>query len=220
MRTLILPLALALSAAPLAAQSNDPDLKVKGGGALPTGWEMRLDRANASATDVKFITMGDGYHATLGPAAIFYQPTRTARGEYRATATFTQTKAPQHPEAYGLFVGGKELGSAEKQSYLYFLVRQDGKFMIKQRNGAETRSLVEWTEHAAVKKADAEGKATNALAIQVEAAKLRFLVNGTEVAALDRTAVPATDGVVGLRVNHNLDVHIANFAVEGAKGGR
>jgi hypothetical protein len=219
MRNLILALTFAgVAASPLMAQTNDPDDVVKGSGALPSGWQARLDRPNASLADVKFVTMGSGYHATMGPAAIFYNPSHTASGEYRARVTMTQTKAPRHPEAYGLFVGGKDL-DGDAQDYLYFLVRQDGKFLVKHRAGTEIHTLFDWTEHAAVKKADAEGKATNTLEIDVRAADVRFLVNGTEVAKLDRVPYMNTDGIVGLRVNHNLDVHIEGFAIERGHGG-
>jgi len=39
-----------------------------------------------------------------------------------------------------------------------------------------------------------------------------FLVNGEPVYTLDPKSAP-TDGAVGLRVNHNLDVHIDGFDV-------
>lgn len=214
MRTLILMLAALGVAAPLSAQTkeSDPDRKVAGGGALPTGWQARLDRASAGLENVKFVTMGDGYHATLGPAAVFYHPSHTGTGEYTARATYTQTKPARHPEAYGVFVGGRSLDAAT-QEYLYFVIRQTGEFLVKHRAGAETHTLIDWTEHAAIRKPDASGKATNALAIDVGARELRFLVNGTEVAKLERAASMNTDGIVGLRVNHNLDVHIGGFGV-------
>jgi hypothetical protein len=217
MRTLMLTLVFAVFAAPLAAQhtQHDPDDKVAGGGELPSGWHARPDKANASMADVKFVSMGDGYHATLGPAAIFYNPAHNATGAYRAQATFTQTKAPQHPEAYGLVIGGKNLDK-DNQDYLYFLVRQDGKFLVKHRAGTETHTLFEWTEHPAIRKADAEGKATNALAVDVGADGVRFLVNGTQVAQMERAADLNTDGIVGLRINHNLDVHVSDFGVSPA----
>lgn len=196
-----------LLAFPLAAQDNQrPDN-------LPSGWQVRTDRANAPLKDVKFVTMGDGYHATLGPSAIFYNPEQRAEGAYRAHATFTQTRAPQHPEAYGLIVGGRNLDAAN-QDYLYFLVRGDGKFMVKHRAGTETHTLVDWTEHSAVKRAGADGKATNALAVEATAEGARFLVNGDEVAKLPRGQGLNTEGVIGLRINHNLDVHVSDFGVD------
>lgn len=219
MRTLILTLGLLAAATPLVAQNSpsDPDNTVSDGDTLAAGWHARLDRANASMEDVRFVSMGDGYHVTLGPAAIFYNPDHIATGEYRVHATLTQTRAPEHAEAYGLFIGGRNLDAGD-QEYLYFLVRQDGRFLIKRRAGDETHTLVDWTEHAAITEAGEEGEATNELAAEVGANGARFLVNGTQVADLDRVDSLSTDGIAGLRVNHNLDVHIADFGIEGGEG--
>lgn len=219
MRKLLLTLAVLAIAAPAGAQTSkqaDPDDTVQGA-ALPAGWSARLDRAGAPANAVEFVVMGTGFHATMGPAAIFWNPKMAAKGAYRASGTFTQTKAPRHPEAYGLILGGRHLDT-DAQDYLYFLVRQDGKFLVKHRAGAETHTLVDWTEHAAVNKADAAGKATNALRIDVGEKAVTFIVNGQEVRTVERVPSMNTDGLVGLRVNHNLDVHIADFAVEPASG--
>lgn len=218
MRILMFAMAAVTIAAPLAAQGNDPDNKVVGAAGLPAGWLSRLDRANANVSQVKFVTMGTGYHATLGPAGIFWNPTHMASGSYTAGATFSQTKAAAHPEAYGLFVGGRNL-QAPNQEYLYFIVRQDGKYMIKHRAGTEVHTIQDWTEHAAINKMDAAGKATNALAIRSTPDSIVYLVNNRTVHAQDRSHAGAevTNGQVGLRVNHNLDVHIADFAIAGTK---
>jgi hypothetical protein len=197
----------------LAALAAATSLSAQAQSTLPSGWQVRADRANAQMQNVKFVTVRGGYHVTLGPSVILYNPKQRAEGAYRARATFTQTKAPQHLEAYGLLVGGQNL-DAENQDYLYFLVRGDGKFLVKHRAGAETHTLFNWTEHAAVKRADAAGKATNTLAVEATQAGARFLVNGTEVAKLPRVEQLNTEGVVGLRVNHNLDVRVSGFAVE------
>lgn len=191
---------------------DDPDNKVQGGGILPAGWAARTDR-DAPLANVKFVSMGDGVHATMGPAAIFYRAADKVNGPFHAVASFTQTKAPMHPEAYGLFFGGKALDGAGQQ-YTYFLVRGDGKFLVKQRNGDDVKALSgAWADNAAVTKADASGKATNKLEIDaLTAGKVRFLVNGTSVYEMD--AAPADiNGTVGLRINHNLDVHVGGFGV-------
>jgi hypothetical protein len=206
--------ALALvAAAPLMAQnSSDPDKNVNGG-ALPAGWTGRTDRPNAKLADARFTTMGTGLHVTSGPAAIYWNAGRATTGPFKASATFTQMKAPAHPEAYGLFFMGKKL-DANDQDYAYFLVRGDGKVMVKHRAGEAVHTIMDWTDNAAVHKQDAAGKATNTLS--VDASKpdsVRLFVNGAPVAALPGSHLGSTDGVVGLRVNHNLDVHIADFAV-------
>jgi hypothetical protein len=212
-RSLITLSLLTLAAAPLAAQgANDPTHKVAGG-ALPAGWMGRTDRATDKLTDAKFVAMGSGYHATSGPAAIYWNPKTMTSGPFTATTTVTQTKAPTHPEAYGIFFMGSKL-DAPDQSYMYFLVRGDGKFLINHRAGSQVHKVIDWTENAAVVKADANGKATNKLTVDAtKSDSLRFLVNGTQVAALPANQFGTTNGIVGLRVNHNLDVHIGDLTV-------
>ena len=129
--------------------------------------------------------MGGGVHFMTGPAGIYYKPSDKATGAYETHATFTQMAPAAHPEAYGLFIGGANLDGAT-QKYTYFIVRQDGKYMIKRRAGADTPTVIDWTDSAAIKKPGADGKMTNTLAIQVAADKVHFLVNGTEVTIAGR----------------------------------
>lgn len=215
MRTCVLVFMAVALAAPLAAQDHSAHAAHQAAaGALPDGWQVRLDRANASVEDVSFARAGDGYHATLGPSAIFYNPTHQAAGEYTAGATVTQRRATQHPEGYGIIVGGRNLDGPD-QEYVYFLVRQDGQFLIKHRAGSETHTLHEWTEHPAIAKLGADGTATNALAVEAGAQRTRFLVNGVEVANLGNANLD-TAGIAGLRINHGLDVHVGDFGVRPA----
>ena len=71
-----------------------------------------------------------------------------------------------------------------------------------------------WVPSAAVKKPDAKGAATNLLEVdhKKDPSKVRFLVNGQEVYATEAKNMQ-TDGDVGLRINHNLDVHVEGFDV-------
>jgi len=97
---------------------------------------------------------------------------------------------------------------------VYLLVRGDGKILLNHRAGAEVHKIIDWTDNAAVHKADANGVASNTL--RIDATKpdsVRLLVNGVQVAALPGAHAGSTDGYVGLRVNHNLDVHISDFVV-------
>ena len=210
---------LVLVAAPLAAQmkDHDPDKKVAGG-TLPAGWMGRTDRDNAKLEDAKFQAMGAGFHVTSGPAAIYWKHNNVT-GPYTATATFTQLKAPSHPEAYGLFFNGKDMTGAN-QNYAYFLVRGDGKVMVKHRAGKDVHTIMDWTDNAAVHKQDAGGKATNTLTVDASKAdSVRLLVNGKQISAFAKAYLGGAEGAVGLRVNHNLEVHVAEFTVTPAKGG-
>jgi hypothetical protein len=221
MKRLALTTALAaLGATILLAQApphhamQDPDKAIQGGGKLPAGWQARLDHASAGLEAVKFEPAGGGFHVTSGPAGIYFKPDQKAAGAYETHATFTQLEPAAHPEAYGLFIGGADL-QGENQKYTYFLIRQDGKFLIKKREGAATPSVMNWTEAAAIAKADASGRMKNTLSIEVGADKVRFLVNGTEVASQPKAQIE-TNGVAGLRINHNLNVQVDNFGVKNA----
>ena len=46
---------------------------------------------------------------------------------------------------------------------------------------------------------------------------LRLLVNGSQVTAIALSHFGKPDGIVGLRVNHNLDVHISDFTITPTK---
>ena len=221
--SLLPALLLGLGLQPLAAQDSvhtatheqgehaDPDHAVQGGGALPAGWSVRSDE-DAGTANVKVVAMGKGIHVTLGPAIILYRDKMAGSGPFHTLATFTQTKAPTHPEGYGLFVGGQSL-NAPTQQYTYFLVRGDGTYLIKRRDGANTSVIKDWTPSSAVVKADSSGKATNMLEIdnKSDPSTVSFKVNGQTVHSMPADAT--TKGIVGLRVNHNLDVHVSGFAL-------
>lgn len=210
-------LAAAQMTAHPAAKSADPDKQVAGGLRVP-GWAAHFDHAGAAPSAVSFVPMGTGYRVTAGPAAIYYDSTKTASGTYAVRASFTQLKAPMHPEAYGLFVGGQNLGS-DAASYLYFIVRGDGRYAVKQRAGANSvRTLVDFAAAPALHTADAAGRATNALRIQVGPDSVRFFANDRPVVALATAATGPVAGVAGFRVNHNLDVQVDNFAVTSGAG--
>lgn len=181
------------------------------GGVLPQGWKHRFDLPTMKLEHVMLHSMGDSLHVKTGPPGIFYDPQRTASGLYSVKATFTQLAKGEHREGYGPFIGGADLEGPE-QRYTYFLLRQDGKFLIKQRLGVNTKGIVDWTAHPAIKTFDADGRMSNELAVVVEQDAVRFLINGTEVARQPRTELE-TDGVVGLRINHQLNVQVDGLGV-------
>ena len=204
--------------ASLVAQ-GDPDHAVAGGGALPAGWHVRTEPNRqtgqpASLDNVKFTSMGDGLHTTVGPAAIYWRDRDTISGNYHVVAKMTQMQNPAHPEAFGIFIGGKSLADSG-QTYTYFLVRPiDGMYSIRRRSSYASRptAVVEWTASDAVTKADSSGRAMNELSIQVQGGKAKFMVNGKEVYTGDAANLDV-NGVVGYRVNHNLDVHLGPLGI-------
>lgn len=182
--------------------------------ARPAGWKVRYDRPDADTTKLSFETMSPGWHITSGPAAIFYDPSKAGKGNFTAETLIHLFKpASPHDEAFGLLVGGKDL-EQPGQVYTYFVIRNDGKYLIKQRTGTTTKDIVPWTESAAIKRyTGTETSVPNTLTVKAGPSDVQFLINGTEVATKPRADV-APEGTVGLRVNHNLNLHIAKLIVE------
>jgi hypothetical protein len=204
---------------PAQQGENDPTRRAAGG-SIPPGWQIRIDdkdQGRYTTNDISFMPMGGGFHITSGPAAI-YPGAEMPNGPFVVEATFNQTQAPRHPEAYGLFFGGRDLDNSDKQTYVYFLVRGNGQFLINHRAGRDVHKIFDWSDNAAIRKQDESGKATNQLAIRVGADSVRFVANGQQVAAISRREISDASGKAGLRVNHNLDVHVTGFrAATGAK---
>ena len=184
--------------------------------APPAGWKMRVDRST-SASDpdaagaIKFVTMGTGFHATNPQAAVYWNPANKAAGTYTLKATFTLMKPSGHTNYYGLVFGGSELEGAG-ENYTYFMVAQDGTWLVKKRAGEATSDVAPKTPNAAVKKPDASGKSVNALEVRVGGDKIDYVVNGTVVTSTPKTGVK-TDGIYGIRVNHLLEVQVDGLAV-------
>ena len=180
----------------------------------PAGWLVRLDRPDrGTVDDVMFTEMTPGWHITTGPAVLLHHPDSTASGVYRLESDVFLFDPGERREGYGVFFGGRDLDGADQQ-YIYFLLRRDGRFMIKTRDGEETAVVRDWTANAAVRSWEGRpaGEATvnNALAVQVGTQDVTFLVNGTEVARVPRSELPSTDGAFGLRVNHGLNLHVTS----------
>ncbi len=203
-RTIATALITVVAAATLAAQT-------------PAGWKQRLDRSTSAsdpdaAGTVKFVTMGGGFHATNPTAAVYWNAANTATGNYTVKGSFKLVKPSGHVNYYGLVFGGSGLEGAN-QAYTYFIVGQDGTWMIKKREGdANAPTVVPKTANAAVQKPGADGTSTNNLEVRVQADKVDFVVNGTVVHSMPKAQLK-TDGIAGIRVNHLLEVHIDGFAV-------
>lgn len=197
-------------AARAAAGAQDPGAEPK-----PAGWRVRLDRPEQrSAEDVYFVDMAPGWHVTTGPAAILYHPDSAASGEYALEAEMHLFDPGERREGYGVFFGGQEL-EGDNQRYTYFLLRRDGRFLVKTRTGSETTVVRDWTDAPAIvgwdeREGDAESVA-NTLGVDIGADAVGFSVNGTEVASVPRAELGRLDGVFGMRVNHALNLHVTRL---------
>ncbi len=209
-----------------SAQDNEKSIAVKGGIEVK-GWMGKVDDREAKAglteNDAKFFAMGKDLHATTGPSITYWNPTMQGTGDYMVKATFTEREymaLNNHPHPYGLIIAGSGMGTANA-SYLYCAAYGNGNFIVRgfgptpfQMNGPRGGT------DPAVNKAEGKGKpVTQEIAMSVKGDKVSCLINGKEVASYPKSDVlgagklKSTDGVVGIRMGHNTDAHIAGFTL-------
>jgi hypothetical protein len=194
----------AVLAAPLAAQT-------------PPGWRMRVDESTSAEDpddrpDLKVVTVGSGMRITGGPAGTFWNPKDAVTGNFTVRGSFTLMKPSSHTNYYGLIFGGRDI-EGPKQTYVYFLVAQNGTYLIRRRVGEEVTDVQGRMTHAAVQRPDAKGASVNALEVRVAGNTVSYVINGMVVHTAPRGSL-VTDGLVGVRVNHVLDVQVDGFTVQ------
>ena len=114
----------------------------------PAGWKWRTDGPTAAAVvdtldpksgSMTFAAMPPGWHVTTGPATpatLLYHPdyqTRDTQNFAVEAEIFLFPGTSQ--EEYGIFIAGKGLTQAERESYLAFVARRDGQGMIRRGSG-------------------------------------------------------------------------------------
>jgi hypothetical protein len=214
---------VAIALAGAAASAQDADRSVAGGGIKAAGWKGKVDagasKQGKTINDSKFVQEGQNLRLAIGPAAIYWNPANTAKGDYTVKATFTESKVTaNHPHPYGVFIGGSNLDS-DQQSLMYCVAYGDGTFLVRQFNGTTVNTVAKRQPHEAVRKAAGDGSVTNEVGWRVKGGRAECLINGTAVAGFDSAEIvgpgklASTDGIVGLRVSHNLDVVVSNFGV-------
>ena len=182
----------------------------------PQGWKVRIDRSqNAqdpdNTPDLVFKAMGKGLHVKGGPAGTFWNPATTATGNYTLKATFNLQEPSNHTNYYGLVFGGSSL-DAPAQAYVYFVIAQNGMFQVRQRQGEAVTDVVRRATNAAVRQPGADGKSSNTLEVRVAGDTVSYAINGTVVHSGPKGGLK-TDGLVGVRVNHMMDVQFEGFEV-------
>ena len=159
---------------------------------------------------------GESLRVETGPHAVLWP---SDAGElappYTVRATL-QKRAGRLHEGYGLVFGGSGLdGSESGQVYSYFLVRGDGSYLVKRRQGDETPVVRDWTAHAAIARDDDDGGRPHALEVQVTDSEVVFRVGGAEVAR-----VPASElsvrGRAGIRTSHDVELEVTGFEAASA----
>jgi hypothetical protein len=217
-------LLLVVSTTAGAQAQEDKDRKVAGGGIKVDGWTGVVDpKATAQGmtlNDSKFEKQGDGLHLTIGPAATYWNPANTAKGDFTVKGTFSEPKQGyNHPHPMGIFIGGNKLGTPE-QSLMYCTAYRNGTFIIRRFNGTAVTQVMPRTENAAVKKAaTVDDPVTQEVGWVVKGDKVDCVINGTSVASFPKAdlvgpgKLESTDGIWGIRVSHNMDLVVTNLGL-------
>jgi len=190
---------------------------------VPQGWEWRFDKAiadvnvgsDAESADVFFVNMTPGWHITSGPAGIYYHPENKIEGDFTLNSKIYlfDTKG-RNREGFGVFIGGNDL-NGEDQSYVYFLLRNTGEYLIKKRTGSETSTIKGWTKTDAMKMftEETESSAENNFQVKVAGDEMTFSLNGDILTSMEKGDLN-TNGHYGFRVNHSVNLHISSLKAE------
>ena len=223
-----LALAAALSFATLHAQAGmnmqDTAHKVANGGIRGAGWQGRPDPGTGAVADASLDVKGSDMEVHTGPAMLYWNPANKGTGDYTVSATFTEPKymsSNDHPHPYGVFIAGSNLDSADKITALYCAAYGRGTFIV--RGFAPTVFNVNGrggSPNDAVHKAAGRGESVEqTVALSVKGDKVECAINGTVVGSYAKSDVvgagklTTTDGIVGIRVAHNVDVNVKDFKV-------
>jgi hypothetical protein len=185
--------------------------------ASATGYVTRLDSERSDPGEFQLTEEEGAVRILTGPAGIAYQAADSVNsGNFRIDATFTQFGAPLgYREAYGVFVGGRELDGPELE-YTYFLMRPTGDFLVKRRVGTVMETIVDWTPHPGVAQVAVEGdEPKNTMTIVAADGQLNFIING-QLAHSMIVSEARPHGIAGLRANHRLDIRVTGWSVTGS----
>ena len=211
----------------VAGAQDEKTRAVANGGVSVKGWTGQVDpnetQRGGKLTDDKVVMEGSAIHVTTGPAAAFWDPSKTASGDYTVKATFTEPKymnLNSHPHPYGLFIGGNDMGTAN-QSYLYCAAYGNGNFIVRGFGPApfQMNGRMGGANDAVHKAAGKDQSVTQDIAMSVKGDKVSCSINGTEVASYSKADVvgtgklKSTDGVYGVRFSHNTDGTVTGLTV-------
>lgn len=213
---------LALLVAPACADGQDQpeappaDTSAAAAAPAPDTWQTRADPGHAAADGFSLTEAEATWRITTGQfSGILFRPEQAASGSYEVIAMVEVLPGSRKREGYGVFVGGTALDGAD-QRYTYVLLRDDGKYLIKTRDGAGTSTVVDWTASAAIRTLPtspaSDAVAANTMVLQVTATTITLSVNGERVLRRPRGDLPL-DGIVGLRANHGLELRLRSLDV-------
>jgi hypothetical protein len=180
----------------------------------PSGWKWVTDADARIVSTLDppegawlFGTMAPGWHITTRPGAILFEPDYSSRGRFVVESESFLFPGKSNA-GFGVFVGGSDLEGTPR--YVAFVIRRDGSAAIEFMEAGRLTALHPWTKSPAVVAGSESGDVKNLLRVEAEASVVTFLVNGQKVAEVQRDGT-RFDGLVGLRVGEDLNLHVTNL---------
>ncbi len=187
-------------------------------GQAPAGWTWTTDAPVTwvASTDtpvdtlLAFVRMPPGWHLTMGPGGVLYEPRYFAEGNFTLEAQYYHFPNSSAAE-YGLMVGGRDLAGGGAR-YVAFVARGDGSVAAWERAGGRDRMLAEWRRADAVRATDGKEVVGNLLRLSVTRREAVFKVNGLDALILPLEGL-SLDGQFGFRVGRGMNLHASTLTV-------
>jgi hypothetical protein len=185
----------------------------------PTTWRWRTD-APAAVTNVPdevrdstfaFVEMPPGWHVTMGPGGVLYDPRYFADGAYSIESQIYHFPNSTNAE-YGFAVGGRQL-EGQQARYVAFVARADGSVAAWEQQGSERRMLSDWKHADAVVPNDGKAVVGNLFRLSVSGGEAILRANGLDVLIVPLEGL-ALDGQFGFRVGPGVNLHVATYTVQ------
>lgn len=184
----------------------------------PAGWQWLTDApANWTATTDKptdslfaFVRMPPGWHMTMGPGGVLYDPRYFAEGSFVLESQMFHFPNSSAAE-YGLMVGGKSLDGSGPR-YVAFVARGDGSVAAWERTGGSDRMLADWRRAEAVRPTDGKAVVGNLFKLTVTPKEAVFKANGLDVLIVPLEGL-SLDGQFGFRVGRGMNLHASTLNV-------
>jgi hypothetical protein len=181
----------------------------------PTDWKWTLDEP-ATLSDGEgvepgkwwFVAMPPGWHITMGPGGLVYQPDFEGKGRFVLESELFLFPDSSE-EGVGLFVGGGDLEGPQKR-YTSFELRRDGAAAVMRYRDGAGDALVAWSRQDAIPPHGGRDPEKHTLRVEVTPERVTFQVNDAEVANLPRAEV-GPDGRLGFRVGRAVNIHVVRL---------
>lgn len=184
----------------VAAQDSERD----------SSWTVVYDDPSVADSTLFLVVMRPGWHITTPAASgvTLTQPDSMATNDFVLKSVIFTFNADAG--AFGpAFAGKTTEGTGE---IVGFLVNNDGTFGLFHYAGVERHTIIPWTAtDAIVRQTEAGGSPVKNVVTVLVGDTLRFYINSTEVASMEREH--SMDGGIGLRVDRGTNLHVSELTV-------